>query len=200
MTLSWCGYAQTFEGKVIYKMEIKNADPNLPDSIFNLMYAGGREMKQVFYYKGNKYKSVTEGQEVKSIQIYDPATNRTYSYTDGTEVAFWNEESNSSTIEKLDLKEDIMGNPCSAVLIKLGISQLTLYYSSKFKVDTKQINGNNFWEKYLRETEAIPLKYVIKGETTRHLIVMTAIEVKEEKQSDDNFKLPASMKIIKSPF
>ncbi|MFO0332673.1 MAG: hypothetical protein ACK514_15115 [Bacteroidota bacterium] len=200
LTISFSGLAQIFEGKVIYKMEIKNADPNLPDSIFRKMYAGGLELTQVYYYKNNMYKSETEGLEVKSIQIYDPATNRTYGYTDGADVAFWSEGSGTWRIEKLDLKEDIMGIPCKAVLIKSGVSQLTLYYGSKFKIDAKQIKGDSFWEKYLRETGAIPLKYVIKGGPAKHYVVMTATEVKEEKLPDDIFKLPTSMKLMKSPF
>jgi len=200
LTLSLSGLAQTFEGKVIYKLEIKKADPNLPDSIFKMMYGGALEMKQVYYYKDNKYKSITEGQEVKSIQLYDPTTNRTYGYTDGTEMAFWSEGTGATTIEKLDLKEDIMGFSCNAVLIKSNVSELTLYYSSKFKIDLKKIKEDNFWEKYLRITEAIPMKYIIKGGPAKHYVVMTAIEVKEEKLTDDFFKLPTSMKLMKSPF
>lgn len=200
LILSFNALAQTFEGKVTYKTEIKNADPNLPDSIFNMMYAGGLELKQVYYYKDNKYKSVTEGQEVRSIQIYDPVTNRMYVYTDGADMAFWSEGNNIVTIMKLDLKEDIMGIPCSAVLIESSNSQMTLYYSTRFKVDVKRIKEDNFWEKYLRETEAIPLKYIIKGGPAKHYVVMTATEVKEEKLADDFFKLPKSMQLMKSLF
>lgn len=200
LIISVSALAQAFEGKVTYKTEIKNADPNLPDSIFRMMYAGGLELTQVYYYKNNMYKSETEGLEVKSIEIYDPVTNRIYGYTDGAPVAFWSEGSGTWTIEKLDLKEDIMGIPCKAVLIKSGVSQLTLYYGSKFKIDAKHFKGDNFWEKYLRETGAIPLKYEIRGGPAKHYTIMTATEIKEAKLPDDTFKLPTSMKLMKSLF
>jgi hypothetical protein len=201
LTLSLSGLAQTFEGKVTYKLEIKNADPNLPDSVFKMMYAGAPETTQVYYYRDNNYKSVTEGQPVKSFQIYEPATNRTYGYTDqATDIAFWSEGSSVTTIEKLDVKGRIMGIPCSAVLMKTGDSQVTLYFNAKFKVDIKKIKEDNSWEKYLREARAIPLKYIIKGGPAKHYIVLTATDVKEEKLTADFFNLPKFKQTMKSPF
>jgi len=200
LLISSIGQAQSFEGKITYRVEIKNADSNkIPDSVFNIMYEGAPTVTYTYYYKDNRYKSVSDG-EIKTVQIYDPSENRIYSYTEGTEVAFWSEWNKQTTIEKVDKAETILGIECSTIIMRTNNSETTLYYPLNYKIDILKLKEANAWEKYLKVAGTAPLKYIISGGGAVHVTVLTATAVTEEKLDDDFFNLPKFKQILKSPF
>lgn len=192
--------AQFFEGNVTYLFEIRNGDPNtFPDSLFNLMYKDAPVISYTYYYKDNKYKSLTNS-DTKRVQIYEPSENRIYSYTEGSEFAFWSEWDNKTTVEKLDKVDTILGIQCSAVILKNSHSETTLYFPSAYRVDTSKFNEFNAWENYLRIAGSIPLKYIIRTNGAAHVIILTASAITEEKMEDDFFRIPKFTQIMKSQF
>ena len=195
--------AQFFEGNVTYAFETRNGDPNtFTDSLYNLMYKDAPAISYTYYYKGNKYKSLTSS-DPKRVQIYEPSENKIYSYTEGDEVAFWSEWSKEAKIEKIGKTETILGIECSAVLMKSTNIELTLYYPNHpavYKIDASKLNETNAWEKILMATGSVPLKFIIKNAEALHVIVLTATSITEEKLDDDVFAIPNFKQVIKRPF
>ena len=196
-------FGQSFEGTVTYEMEIKNPMPDkIPDSLFFASIGGASKFTQVYNYKDNLYKS--EIKETGLVQSYDPKANRLYSYNAAKDSAAWSDGSKYMDelveIRKLDEKETILGVECNVIVIKSTLAETTYYYSDRYKMDPKLFKGHKYglWEDYLKETGALPLKFVVKSPFSN--MVTTAVDIKEEALSNDLFKLPKFKSVVKNPF
>lgn len=196
-------FCQDFQGIVTYKFEIKNPMPDrILDSLFISRIGGKSTMTQIYYYKDNKYKSVIK--ETKTVQLYDPKTIRLYNYKVESDTATWSDGTKYIDkiveIERIDEIENILGFDCQAIRIKSKMGETVFFFSNKYKLDAEKFKGHKygFWEDYLKETGALPLKFVMK--TAFSYIISTAIDIREENLSDNIFELPKFKHLTKNPF
>lgn len=196
-------FAQSFEGTVTYRMDVKNPMPDrVPDSLFYASIGNLGSITQVYRYKGNNYRS--DIKETEAVQLYDPKKKRLYSYKEGGDTTMWSDATKYMDelveIRPLDETETILGVECKAVMVKSKFAQTTYYYSDKYKMDPKRFEGHTYglWEDYLKETGALPLKFVVVSPFTN--VVSTAVDIKEEQLADEFFELPKFKQVIKNPF
>ncbi|WP_211208942.1 hypothetical protein [Cytophaga aurantiaca] len=199
---SFIVFAQTttfFEGKIVYQNTFKSKNPQMKDEQWTAMFGSTQE----FYAKGNNYKSVSNG-SLFLWQIYSAKENKIYSKMSNSPSVYWNDAAvNTDTILKTELKKAttvILGYTCDELTLtcKSGIQKY--YYNSKLGVDPKLFSLHKYgnFAYYLAKSKAWPLKSYI--ETDQFTITSTATEVKPMVVDVNIFKLPAGVKIEKSPY
>ena len=203
LTLSTAAMSQDFQGIVTYEIEIKNPMPDkMPDSIFFARLDGKTTITQVYHYRENQYKSIM-GPE-KMVQHYDPESKRLYVYRIGSDSATWSDGTKYMdeiiSIEKIEETAEVLGEECQAIKIDSKMGETTYYFSKKYKLDAEKFSGHKygFWEDYLKETGALPMKWVVKSPFSYMISTVTQIEEKE--LPDDVFALPEFSYVEESPF
>ena len=209
--ISNCVFSQEFEGKIIYRTSVENANPErISDEQFTMMFQD-IDTIAILYLNQNKYKLETldfETNKCKTINQYDPITRRILGYIAGDNYLCWySETSNIASFAPTIYKDDhdtitLLGHKCSSVTLDYGnTSKVKIYYSEDYKVDRKSIENDNFgFLDYIYECGALPMKIVTTGNGAIHNLVFTAKIISKEKLEENTFKIPKFKEMKKSPF
>lgn len=190
--LSFTSFAQTFEGKIVYKNKYKSKAPNVTDAQLNSMMGS----KYEYYIKNGDYRSTTNGLLLEW-QLYVNKDNKLYNKMASEEGARWNDCAiNTDSILKVELNEDvteILGYKCDELVFtcKSGIQKY--YYSRKIAVDPKlYVNHKYFnWYEFVSRSNALPLKAIV--DINQFTWESVATDVQEMKLEDSFFALPANI-------
>lgn len=193
------GYAQSFEGKIVYKNTYKSKIPNVTDDQFVGMMGDTQEYR----IKGNNYKSVLNG-TMMQWQMYRGVDNRVYFKTSNAPAIFWRDAAeNPDEVQKAEINkgvETIIGKLCDELVLtcKSGIQRY--YYDPGIKVDPALFEKHKFgnFGEVVSRTKSLPLKIIV--ETPQFNIESTATEISAEKIDDKYFEIPEGSQLQKSPF
>lgn len=193
--------SQNFEGIITYKVEIENPNPNIvSDSVF--FSRAERTFIQKYYFKENKYKSVTAINGEKEIELYDPIKQRLYTYDQDEDIASWTDTTKRLDeiveIKKSERTFELLGLNCKALGFSLKNGIMFFAYSDDIALSAELFEGHkyDYWWDFLSRTNAIPLK--IKVSTPFSNRTLTAIDIERTKLSDDEFKVPEFEQTIES--
>lgn len=189
--------AQSFESEIIYSNHFTSKMKNFTDEQLNTMMG----TKQEYFIKGGNYKSFLNGQSV-TMQLYDYNANRIYNRTPKSDTLYWFDASvNTDGVESYEIKKGagkILGNQCDVIIMKTKTGTTSIYYTAKYKVDSKLYINHNYsnWAFYVGKTKAVPLKIVI--ETNQFKMESTATEIKPMKLGQEYFDIDAKTPTKKS--
>ncbi len=182
------GYCQNFEGEIIYKNYITSKIESYTDEQLGQLVG----TKQEYFIKNGCYKSFLNGVSI-TMQSYDYKTNKIYSRTPKSDTLYWFEASvNSDAVTSFEIKKNaeiILGHQCDVIIMKTKSGTTTIFYSNKYKVDSKLYIKHNYsnWNFYVNHTKSLPLKTII--ETDGFRLESTAVEIKPMNLSDDYFNI-----------
>ena len=192
-------FAQNFEGKIVYENSYKSKIPAVTDEQFVAMLGN----KQDYYIKGNNYKSVTNGQFVKS-QLYRGAENKSYTLTAKSDTLYWQDFSENKTpatrFEILKGKDTVMGLPCDVLIIYSAEGKVSYSYNAKYGVDASLYKQHAFsnWYYAISKMNALPLRTVY--EDAQFVLTSTAVSADVEKLNGSVFEIADKAKVAKLPW
>lgn len=186
-----------FEGIISYKLVVKNPMPELMSDSLWTARVGKITSNHKYYYKGSNYKNVIDDKE---LQVYKPKSNEIYNYTIEKDTIFANilsaEKSIDSlkSIEKSDKTELILGYECHKLIFKSELAETTYYYYRELNIPAVNYINHHYgnWYEYLKETNSLPLKIIVRNKFLH--MEMTAINLETKELSVDEFKLPKTKK------
>ncbi len=201
--------AQSFEGWIEYKLEMKNPMPDkMPNEIWNQKlkerFGDADSFSQTYFYKGNQYMSEIHMGSTVNYQLYNPADRLIYSWAKDTDTATTIDSTKSSdtikdVIESEEI-ENIMGIPCHKITLKTEMAEISFWYNiDYFKVDPQFYTGHKYghYETLVNKTGALPLKMEVK-QFMLHM-VSTATDYKTVEIPLDKFNLPKFKEVMASP-
>ena len=197
IALFFAGYAQYFEGEIIYNNKFTSKFPNVTGEQMGKIIG----TKQEYFIKGGNYKSFTDGTSITT-QFYDYKTNRLYNKSHKSDTLYWFDASVNTddviSFEIIKSKEKILGIDCDALILKTKSGTTTFYYSSKYKVNSTLYAKHNYgnWYYFINKSEALPLKTVI--ENKQFIMESTATEVKPMDLGNNYFDIPINTPIKQS--
>lgn len=190
-------HGQSFEGEIIYSNHFTSKMKNFTDEQLGTMIG----TKQEYLIKGGNYKSFLNGQSI-TMQLYDYKTNRIYNRKTKSDTLYWFDASiNTDEVISFEIKknaEKILGNQCDAIIMKTKTGTTTIYYTSRYKVDSKIYENHHYsnWSFYVDKTKSLPLKTVV--ETNQFKMESTAVEIKPLDLGNDYFNIDPKTPVKKS--
>jgi hypothetical protein len=192
-------YGQGFEGEVTYQSTYKSKIPSLTDEKFASLMG----TTQNFFIKGDKYKSVLNG-ELLQWQLYVPADNKLFTKMANNEAALWTDAgTNPDSILSMVLNKnaiDILGYKCDELILNCKSGTQKYYFNKKLSIDPKLFVNHSFgnWYYFVSKSKAVPLKMEI--DNAQFIMTSTAVKVNPGKLEDGIFQLPEGIKTGKIPF
>ncbi len=188
LLISFTGFSQTFEGKIVYSNTYKSKNPQLKDEQWGLMLGD----IQNYLIKAGDYKSITNG-KLMQWQLYINKDNKLYNKMANSETVYWNDGSvQGDEIIKVEVNKnvtEVLGYKCDEIILtcKSGIQKY--YYNSKLAVNTKLFVNHKFgnWYDYLSKSNALPLKMIL--ENPQFTTISIATEIKPMKLEINTFEL-----------
>jgi len=196
--------AQTFEGWVTYKIEHPQ-----PDWIKDADWEKGLIQKygekkygiQKNYYKKEKYMEVVEEGSTKRYNVLNQSNGLLYAWKQQDKVAIAQDPKAQNPlvklagIEPLDEKATIMGIPCEAAWVNMGMTGYKIWYNPKhLPMSANYYEGmvyNNL-EQMFGAIGCIPLKIEMP-----RMMTMTAIEINGVPLNDEQFAIPDFEKVVR---
>ena len=182
------GYAQSFEGEIIYHNVFKSNIPNLNAEQLGLLIG----TEQQYFIRGGNYKSLINSQAI-NMQVYDPATNRIYTRTPKSDTLYWTDASiNNDSLISYEIRKNaeiILHYSCDAIIMKLRYGTMTLYYNRALLLEGAlyRRHGYENWAFYAAHTNALPLKMIV--ESAQFRMERTATEIRPMKLGQDFFAI-----------
>ncbi|MET4083193.1 hypothetical protein ABIB40_003162 [Pedobacter sp. UYP30] len=191
------GYAQTFEGKIVYRNAYKSKTPKMTNEQLTTMMGSAQE----YFIKNGDYKSVTNGLFI-NWQLYVNKDNKLYSKLKSSETLIWNDASiNTDKILKTEIHKNVMkilGYPCDELILtcKSGIQKY--YFNKNLSVNPKLYIHHKFgnWYDVLSRSNSLLLKVIV--ETDQFSFVSVATGIKKMKLDESFFDLPKNQKTIRN--
>lgn len=199
LLFTFTSFAQTFEGKIVYKNKYKSKTSNVTDAQLNSMMGS----KYEYFVKGGDYKSTTNGLLLQW-QLYVNKDNKLYNKMSSEEAVRWSDCGvNADSILKVELNEgvtEILGYKCDELIFTCKSGVQKYYFNKKIAVDPKlYVNHKYFnWYEFVLRSNALPLKAIVDIDQFSWESVAT--EVTEMKLEASFFELPANMPALKSNF
>lgn len=192
-------YAQTFEGKIMYKNTYKSKTPEMKDEQWTSMMGATME----YLIKGGDYKSTLNGTTVQW-QVYNNGENKLFTKMTSSETLLWNDASvQGDEVLKVQVNKgvtQVLGYKCDEVILTCKSGVQKYYFNSKFAVDAKLFTKHKYgnWYDYLVKANAIPLKSII--ETLQFIMESVATEIVPMKLDAKQFQIATGTKMEKSPY
>ena len=190
-------HGQSFEGEIVYSNHFTSKMKNFTDEQLEAMIG----TKQEYLIKGGNYKSFLNGQSI-TMQLYDYKTNRIYNRKPKSDTLYWFDAiTNTDEVVSFEIKrnaEKILGNQCDAIIMKTKTGTTTIFYCSRYKVDSKLYEKHHYsnWAFYVEKTKSLPLKTII--ETNSFRMESTATEIKSLELGSEYFNIDSKTPIKKS--
>jgi hypothetical protein len=191
--------AQSFEGRVIYKVSAKPKSQQFSNEQLTAMVGDTQE----FFIQGGYNKSVYNGTKMEW-QIYRADENKVYTKVSDSEVIFWQDGAfQNDEILKTELNRavtKVLDYTCDELILTCESGLYKYYFNTQFGIDAK------LYEKYkytnvaakLAQIKALSLKSI--ADTPLFTIESVAIEVKPMKLDKKTFDIPANSSLVKSPW
>ena len=195
LCLSFNTFAQSFEGKIIYKINYKSKVANYPSENLNRLMG----TKQIYMIKDNNYKSIFNGFFIK-MQLYRGDENKGYTLTVKSDTLYREDYSiNKDKALSYEIKKNqdtIMGIPCDVIIIQAEKSKTYFYYNSNYSVNPNDFKQHKYgnWYYIISKTKALPLKTVY--ENAQYIATSIATEIKPERLNDEIFIIPNNVTIL----
>lgn len=192
-------FAQSFEGKIVYRNSFKSKTQGVTDEQFNSMMGTIHE----YFIKGGNYKTISNGSFMQW-QQYINSDNKLYTKMANSEAAFWNDGSvNADEVLKVEINKgvaDVLGYRCDEIILTCKSGVQKYYYSSQFSVDVSAFEKHKFgnWYDFISRSKSLPLKFLV--ESQQFSFEGVAVEIKPMQLDKDMFVLPANIQTTKSPY
>lgn len=191
-------HAQSFEGKVIYKNEHKSKLPQYSDAQLDHILGD----KQEYYIKGNNYKSIFNGNYIRS-HLYVGKENKAYTHYAQSDTLYIEDcgKNRDSIIsfEILKNQDTIMGIACDMLVIKKasGFIKKVFFNSNYYKINPELFKLHTYgnWYFTLSKIQAVSLKSIV--ETAEYTLIVTAQEIIPMKLDETLFTLPQNQPVKK---
>lgn len=180
--------AQSFEGKILYKMNYESKVANYPSENLNRLMG----TTQVYMIKDRNYKSIYNGLFIKW-QLYRGDENKGYTLTAKSDTLYYEDYSkNKDKALSYEIKKNqdtIMGIPCDLIIVKAEKSTTSFYFNSDYKINSELFKQHNYgnWYYIISKTKALPLKTVT--ETEQFIMTSVATEITPMKLKDNVFEI-----------
>jgi hypothetical protein len=187
------GYAQYFEGEIIYQNKLKSKMSGRSDQQLEALFG----TKNEYYIKNGYYKSISNGLAI-SQQIYDNAENKLYNKKTASDTLYWFSASiNTDTLLNYEILKDVdtvLGFKCNIIVMNTRSGTTKYYYSNNLPIDIAKYKNHHFnnWDFYVSKTKQLPLRIVM--DNNHFHFESTAIEVKHLKLKNEDFKLDGPLK------
>ena len=192
-------YAQTFEGRIMYKNTYKSKTPEMKNEQWTAMMGATME----YLIKGGDYKSTLNGTMVQW-QLYNNGENKLFTKMANSETLLWNDAAvQGDEVLKVQVNKgvaQVLGYKCDEVILTCKSGVQKYYFNSKFGVDAKLFAKHKYgnWYDYLVKANAIPLKSII--ETPQFIMESVATEITAMKLDAKQFQIATGTKMEKSPY
>lgn len=191
LVVSLSTQAQNFEGKIIYKNSHKSRVTAYSDAQIDIALGD----KQEYYIKGNNYKSLFNGNYIKS-HLYIGKENHAYTqYAQSDTLYIEDCGINSDSVISFEIMENqdtIMNIVCDMLVIKTKSGGTSKYFfnANYCEVNPEIFNRHKYgnWYFAISKMKALPLKSII--ETPEFTLIVTAQEIIQMKLKEDIFILP----------
>jgi len=203
LTLLLClatgAFAQnSFEGEIIYKVSVKSNTRTVTEQEVTHMIG----TEQHFYVKRGNSKTTNNG-AFSSWQSYSSKDKRNYYQPKGIDTIFWLAAINKDTVKRIELRKNdttILGYKCDKLTFFLNNATEVFYFSKQLAIDPEfsMADRSGIWYIYLTKAGSWPLKQIHYGKL--YNTTTTAIKVERKKVSDDIFKLPPRLPVVKGRF
>jgi hypothetical protein len=187
---------KSFEGDVIYSINIKSNNPNVTtERLTNLVGT-----VQHYYMKGRNYKNTFNG-KASEWQLY--LNKKLYFKLSGKDTIYWQDvTTNSDSLYKTELKKNdttILGYQCDKLTFTCSTGIQVYYFNAQFSVDPNLYHNANYgnWYTYLKNSRSIALKEVFYKKF--YTVTLTATSIAPGKLDDALFQLPEGILIIENP-
>jgi hypothetical protein len=197
--LSTVLFAQSFEGKIVYKNSFKSKTAGVTDDQFNSMMGTTHE----YFIKGGSYKTISNGSFMQW-QQYVNSDNKLYTKMANSEAAFWNDGAiNQDEVLKAEINKgvaDVLGYKCDEIILTCKSGVQKYYYTSRFSVDVSAFEKHKYgnWYDFISRSKSLPLKFIV--ESPQFLFEGVAVEVKPMQLEREMFLLPTNIQTTKSPY
>ena len=192
------GFAQFFEGKVVYENTYKSKIPQFTDEQVQEMMGDN----QTYLFKDGDYKSIMNGKFMEW-QLYLNQENKLYRKMSNSELAFCNDAAlNTDSVLSFEINRnvvEVLGYKCDELVLNCTSGIQKYYYSRKLAVDAKMFENHKYgnWYSFLDKAKAIPLKMVVDNPELK--LTSIAISVEPMELSKSELELPEKMATTKSP-
>jgi len=187
-------YSQNFEGEMILKNTFTSKIPALTNERLEALIGN----KQEYFIKDGDYKSLANG-KIITMQLYDKQSNKIYNKRPNSDTLYWfNASVNTDNVTGYEIKknaETVLGYPCDALILTTKSGTMTLYYSTKFKLDSSDYKNHQYgnWAFFTARSGALPLKTIIENAQFKMESVVT--EIKPMKLETSFFRIEAGVPI-----
>ena len=176
-----------FSGKIVYEYQFLNSDDS-EDITERIAPILGRE--QHYYIHNDSYKAFDENDNFG--QLYNGSDNTYYYLSPNSEnVMQTNASLQTSEVVSITHTNEtavILGIRCKQLIVKTTTDETIYFYSDKISVNSSNFSGHKLggWNEYLKASNgALPLKYIVKGESITW--VSTAIDIEEMDLEPEDF-------------
>ena len=191
-------YAQSFEGIVSYDVLVKSKGEDTPNQMMSNMMG----TKWTYYYKGQNYRTTTNGVLVKE-QIYDPLKQKLFTLMSNEWL--WNDVTVlSNPVLSWQITENAMevfGLPCNELYMETQSGIHRYYYNATYTLPKSGFENHHYgnWSDFISKTGALPLKSITESNGFIFEVTVTEIDTTTA-LSDSIFFLPQNVKVRKSPY
>ncbi len=196
-------FAQTFEGKIIYKETLKGKVSNVKNKYFATINSFSKE----HFMKNGNYKTIFKDGLIEW-ELYLKKENKLYTKFYNSDTLYW-KDGTKTTYENLKIEinkgvANVLNYKCDEVIFTLSNSVCKFYYNSNLLID-KKLFGNqklNHWYNFVSKPNLLPLKSIVEyGEMFGSSIIESvAIEIKKMKLNKEIFELPSNITIMANPY
>jgi len=181
-------FAQSLEGKIVYKNTYKSKTPNATDAQWNAMMG----TVQNYYIKGGNYKSVSDG-KLMQWQIYRAAENKMYNKMVNSaqpmavDASVNDDKVISSKVERNAAV--ILGYKCDKLTLNCTSGVQIYFFAPKLFIDKKLYSKHAYgnYYAYLSVANSAALKIIFDAPTFHMEGIATSVS--REKVSDGIFKV-----------
>ncbi len=197
--ISLTGFAQNFEGKIVYKNSYKSKVPNFSDEQFTT--AAGVHVD--YYIKGNNYMCTFDGTYMKGM-TYIGAENKGFTYLGISDSVYWEDYSvYNDTATGYEIKKDaayVMGLLCDAIIVTSHKGKVTSYYNKKYGIDPEvyKNHANGHWYYIISKIKAVPIKTITENDM--FIVTSTAVSITPGKLSSKLFEVKDRSKLAPARF
>lgn len=198
ISITSAAFTQSFEGKIVYTMNLQSKIPGVTDEQLSAMMG----KTQQYFIKGGEYFSTADGTFFQW-QRYISKDNKYYLKYANSENAYWYDGAinrNPDTLisqSKAVLK--VLDHMCDELIFKTKDGIHKYYFSSKVPLDSKLFKAHQYGNFYnfLQYANAIPLKEIVIGKEFDMELVAT--EVSPQILDPKLFIMPADVKSQPAP-
>ncbi len=185
-----------FEGKIIYDFKFEDKTGHMSAPMIKAFVGD----EQTYVIKGNKYKTVMNGQS--KVTQYYLGGDTLYSHFLTVNNLLWNDATvNPDEVISYEIKKGaatIAGIKCDLLTIKSEEGTTLYYFNRKYRANPEDYakHAYGFWKFCIEKTQALPIKQVTDSEEL-HVEIM-AKEIKPMPVDNGEFKLP-NLTLMKNP-